>query len=649
MKSERVRTGEKRTILQVEGKPRPGGRFEILAITAGKGNGWIFPAEVLRQSLALWQGVETFVDHSGWLGSRSVRDLAGVCHSPVWDEARQGVRLQLKPLGPSAGLLESLGLELLEGQQEQPRVGFSADIVFQAEGRQATRILRVNSLDLVYNPARGGAFLRGLNAVTTGGETMQEESVKATRLSVNPEGQPGAAKEEEAESQAQLCSYLLETALGAARLPGAASARLRKQFGGRIFSAGELEAAIQEARALVAELTAPALVSGPAAAESKGRLNGMFNTEDQLQAAVDDLLGAPRQVGMEALKVQRLTGIKELYMLLTGDRDLYGGYYASRAALATTADFTGLVKNALNKIVAQQWAELGAAGYDWWRKIVQVEHFDTLNDITGVLVGTVSSLPSVAEGGAYTELVIGDSPESASFTKYGGYIPLTLELIDRDDTRKLRLYPRELAKAGLRNISALVSAVFTANSGVGPTLADGGALFNATAVTTSGGHANLRTAALSASEWETVKAAVYKQPMMVKNASGYYGTGPRMAANPRYLLVPKELELTAGKILYGAYDSGASVIGENLQRQREGDVIVVPEWTDANNWAAATDPRVAPGIVVGERFGLMPEIFIAGDELSPAVFTNDEHRLKVRHFTAILVQDFRALHKSNVA
>ena len=44
----------------------------------------------------------------------------------------------------------------------------------------------------------------------------------------------------------------------------------------------------------------------------------------------------------------------------------------------------------------------------------------------------------------------------------------------------------------------------------------------------------------------------------------------------------------------------------------------------------------------------MPEIFIAGDEKSPAVFMNDEHRLKVRHFLACWVNDFRPLHKSNV-
>jgi hypothetical protein len=78
-------------------------------------------------------------------------------------------------------------------------------------------------------------------------------------------------------------------------------------------------------------------------------------------------------------------------------------------------------------------------------------------------------------------------------------------------------------------------------------------------------------------------------------------------------------------------------------------VISCPLWTDANNWAAVVDPALVPGIVVCERFGIMPEVFIAGSELSPAVFMNDEHRIKVRHFVAVLVQDFRPLHKSNVA
>jgi hypothetical protein len=336
--------------------------------------------------------------------------------------------------------------------------------------------------------------------------------------------------------------------------------------------------------------------------------------------------------------------------MLTGDRDFHGGYYSDRVTLATTADFTGLVKNALNKIVAEQWTLLGRAGYDWWENITVQEHFTSLNSITGTLIGTVGDLPVVAEGDPYTELVVGDSPETADFVKYGGYIPLTLELIDRDQTRKLKAYARELGSAGLRKISSLVSAIFTANAGVGPTMADTGALFNATAVNDAGGagHANLLTTALSITAWEAVATAVYNQPMLIKNAAGVYGTGPKMAINPKFCLVPRALQNTAWQMLKGEFVREATYVYDNVLKG-SAVPITVPEWTDGTDWAAVCDPAVAPAIFVGDRFGLMPEVYIAGDELSPAVFTNDEHRLKVRHFLAVWVNDFRPLHKSNVA
>ncbi|MDZ4158580.1 MAG: hypothetical protein U1B80_02220, partial [Anaerolineaceae bacterium] len=174
-------------------------------------------------------------------------------------------------------------------------------------------------------------------------------------------------------------------------------------------------------------------------------------------------------------------------------------------------------------------------------------------------------------------------------------------------------------------------------------------LFNTTPVTSRGGHANLSTGALLAERWDAVSTAVYNQPMLVKPAEGHYGLGPKMAINPRYLLVARSLQLPAMKILYPALENAASIYSENMQRGQPGDVVTVPEWNDPADWAAVCDPRVSPAIFVGERFGLMPEVFIAGDSLSPAVFTNDEHRLKVRHFLAVWVNDFRPLHKANVA
>ncbi len=444
------------------------------------------------------------------------------------------------------------------------------------------------------------------------------------------------------EMRASLSRLTLEAGLREANLPPAAAEMVRGQFEGRAVDAEELRKAVEGARKLVSDLT------GRQAAQGPGRLN-MVDSTDRIRCAVDDLFGVPRETGLEHVQAARLSGIRELYMLLTGDYDLHGGYYTERVQMATTADFTGLVKNTMNKIVANTWERLGRAGYDWWSRVARVEHFTSLQTITGTLVGTVGTLPSIAEGAEYPQLPVGDSPETASFVKYGGYIPLTLELIDRDETFKLREYPRELASAGLRRISALVAAIFTANSGAGPSMADGGALFNSTAVTTAGGHANLRTTALSANEWDAVATAIYNQPMLVKNEVGLTGTGPKMAINPRFLLVPRALQLAAMKVLYPTLENTANIYSENQQRGQPGDVVTVPEWTDATDWAAVCDPTVAPAIYVGERFGVMPEVFIASDERSPAVFMNDEHRLKVRQFVAVWVNDFRPLHKSNVA
>ena len=653
------------------------GEFEILAITVGQGNGWNFSADVLRASVPLWNGAEVFVDHPHNFGEQhSVRDLGGVCYNATFDDAAQGVRLTLKTLGPSGPLLDALGRELLSESTPHLRVGFSGDIGFTVQASDVRSITRVFSLDLVTSPARGGAFVRALNSVggysrqiggrmadgttppnVTAGGAMQmqlqsEHDAMRSLLAVQQERERMTQELEAARAtRAQMCAYLLDSGLGASRLPAAMQDHIRTQFtvGGavRVFEAVELTQAIDHARMLVSALTGSATVSGVA------RAHAMFSSEDQIQAAVYDLLEAPRDKGTENLQVHRLRGVRELYHGLTGDFEYHGGFYPERALFATTSDFTGLVKNALNKIVVNQWEMLGRAGYDWWMKITKQEHFESLNGITGTLIGTVGTLPSVAEQGEYTELVVGDSPETATFTKYGGYIPLTLELIDRDDTRKLKAYPRELANAALRRISGLVAAVFTDNSAIGPTLADTGALFNSTAVTTAGGHANLLTTALGTTyaAWETVAAAMYNQPQLIRNATGYYGTGPKLALDPKFCLVPRALKGQAEALFLPRFSVPAELIPPSGSQTYGGFVtpLTVPEWTDATDWAAVADPLIAPAIFVGDRFGLMPEIYIAGDNQSPAVFMNDEQRLKVRLFVAVWVNDFRPLHKENVA
>ena len=89
-----LQAGQERVSLEAMGSVSEAGRFEVDAITAGVGNGWKFSEEVLQASVDLWGGVECFVDHGGFWGGRSVRDLGG-----VFRETPLGAGAQSDPVG----------------------------------------------------------------------------------------------------------------------------------------------------------------------------------------------------------------------------------------------------------------------------------------------------------------------------------------------------------------------------------------------------------------------------------------------------------------------------------------------------------------------------------------------------------------------
>jgi len=224
---------------------------------------------------------------------------------------------------------------------------------------------------------------------------------------------------------------------------------------------------------------------------------------------------------------------------------------------------------------------------------------------------------------------------SGGWGKYGGYVGLTLEMFERDQTHKLRQYPFKLASAALRRISALVGEVFTANAGVGPVMADTYNVFDTL------NHGNLGTAALDSAAWEGASSAIYNQPMLVKAG----GAGPSWRWTPATDVQPKRLSacdpvpvLEREACIFAGTCSAARWRCDHL-----------PEMSDANDWAAAADPKLAPAVILGERFGLLPEIYISDSETSGALFTNDELRMKVRHWVSVFVADYRPLYKSNVA
>jgi hypothetical protein len=240
-----------------------------------------------------------------------------------------------------------------------------------------------------------------------------------------------------------------------------------------------------------------------------------------------------------------------------------------------------------------------------------------------------------------------DSYETATFVKKGGYLGITLEAIDKDDTARLRAAPRALAQAAWLTLGKSISNIFTDNTGTGPTLSDGNNLFDAT------NHGNLLTTALSWSEWDTVRTAMMKQTEV--NSSERLG----FLTAARYCLVPIDLETTALQVLASAGEPATAdndinpfSDGEGRQerlREARRRVIVVPFWSDTNNWAAVADPQLYPSIGLGFRYGRVPQVFSVASPTAGLMFTNDTLPVKVRFFFAVGPTDYRGLHKSNVS
>jgi hypothetical protein len=342
--------------------------------------------------------------------------------------------------------------------------------------------------------------------------------------------------------------------------------------------------------------------------------------------------------------VPPLSGIREAYVLLSGDYEMTGLFHAERVALANVSSTTmaNVVANVMNKVVAQEFQSYPR----WWEPVVRRESFNTLQTVKWIMLGGVGELPAVSEGAAYTELTWDDASETAAWQKRGGYLGLTVEAMDKDDVGRLRAAPRALAQAAWLTLGRSISAIFTAASGAGPTMSDGVALFHAN-------HGNLGTTALSLAAWQAARLAMRKRTEV--------NSGERLGAltSPKYLLVPPDLEPAALTVLASEGLPGSA--NNDINPEAEGNtfdarmasarrrIIVVDLWTDANDWAAVADPRLYPTIGLGFRYGETPEIFSVASPTSGLMFTNDVMPVKVRWFYAAGPMDYRGLYKANVA
>jgi hypothetical protein len=607
----------------------------------------------------LFDNKAVFLDHSGLFEYPSLSNLAGVTTGSKYNSQLNAVEGVIRLYNsPSGDLAATLIDEILSNPSVSPDIGLSMVCYPNWDDSNPTdkhivQLNHVESVDLVFEPAAEGRILQALSA--QGVNIMSDElPVVDTSLDIPDSSLPSqVSSKNNTQNLVQepvpvspwldaIQSATAKSMISASNLPDVAKNRLLSHS---YNNPEEISKAIEDEKNYLSVLNEDNVISLGGQPPRGSHVSGMLSSLDRIELAFDALLSGKRPDN----GIPPLSGIRELYHLLSGDYDMTGHFNADRVQFANVSCSTmsNLVANILNKRVINEFMQYP----HWWDPIVISANYQSLQDIAWITLGGIGELPTVSEGAAYTELTWDDNKETASFVKKGGYLGITIESIDKDDTGRVRAAPRALAQAAWLTLSKSISGIFTDNSGVGPTMADGDALFHTN-------HSNLGSSALSYSTWEAAKLAMRKQTEL--------HSAERLGALvvPRFLIVPPDLEPTAIQILASEYQytyalsNGTSApvnpnaSGDGLSdriNNARNQIIVVDLWTDTNNWAAAADPRLYPTIGLGFRYGNTPEIFSVASPTAGLMFTNDSLPVKVRFFYAVGPQDYRGLYKANVA
>ncbi len=611
----------------------------------------------LAAGARLFEAKAVFIDHPGWFEHPSIHNLAGVTSNSRWNEQTSSVDGDITLYSGAQDIAQLLD-ELMGEGTTAPDVGLS--IVFWPvwaprdnpdDPRRIIDIRHVESVDIVFEPAADGRILQALSALSFSGTDTAHPMKEVLQMSDKPLNQ-GAASQRFAESpaaptndgeawQAALASTAATMIIQQSDLPKVSKDKL---ILGSYKTPEDVQTAIRKEHEYLAALTQDSVIQIGGTAPRGGQISVGLEPLEKLTLALEALV-AGENPGKD---VAPLSGIREAYIHLSGDYEMTGVFNPDRIQFATVNSSTmaGLVANALNKRVVNLFQQYP----HWWEKFCSVEDFATLQAVKWITLGGVGELPTVAEGAAYTELTWDDQTETASFVKKGGYLGITLEAIDKDDTRRLQAAPRALAQAAWLTLAKAISYIFTQSSGVGPTLSDSVALFDA-------GHLNLISSALSITTWTAARLAMRKQTEL--NSAERLGS----LTAPKFLLVPPDLEVTALQVLAAESDylyalSNGQAAPPNVHA--EGDsfnarmlsakerVIVIDLWTDTTDWAAVADPMFYPTIGIGFRYGRQPEIYSVASPTAGLMFSNDTMPIKARFFFAVGPMDYRGLYKANV-
>ena len=453
----------------------------------------------------------------------------------------------------------------------------------------------------------------------------------------------------------------LENKMTEQAVPNSLRDKIRARFTeSKVLLSEEQITSIIEEYAEVYKLGRPANANMGGFSVPFGAISQGASMADRIQASSDRLFGLTAEDMSEGITEQDIWdvgSIREFYTALTGDVAVTGNADLSRSMFAevnfpgnndvpfvsgTGTNFPSLANhvnlaNIFGLSMNRMLIKLYKGQNLWWTPLVDYANLTNMKVQTRVARHEFAAMPErTAEFADYAVIQYGERAETYQPKEYGHVFRLSRLAIINDDLGAFRDVPRQFAISAALTINGFVAGLFTSNSGVGPNLADGHAVFNAT------NHKNVTAAAASSASLQDVIVSMAKQQNHEGQVIGF---------TPKYWVIPPDMIPTAFELQNTVMvpESANNALNINASsKYGMQPAISVPNFTDVDTSYIMADPAEVVSIELGFLGGRqMPDLIPQFDPSTGLVFTNDAMSWKQRWDFGGGWLDYRGAHKLN--
>ena len=270
-------------------------------------------------------------------------------------------------------------------------------------------------------------------------------------------------KELENSGKITACKAILEAILSGSKLPLAVQEKVRTQFTGRVFKEEDLKEAIKAEKTVLAKLTESGEIID-LGEEGEAQITLRRTGNDRLQADVDLTFGYEPEDSEKSNyeNAKSFSGLREMYVAITGDVEISGQVHQSRLKEATSGSFSYMLGYSINRKMLKEYKALP----ELWKNIANVVPVKDFKMQELIRWGGFGVLPEViaartTQGTAtdtatpsYPELGMPvDTEQTYALATKGGLVTVTRRAIINDDLRQLTKIPVKLARAANRTLN----------------------------------------------------------------------------------------------------------------------------------------------------------------------------------------------------